>query len=209
MKLSCPACGAEMKFKSSVSVFGVCSFCNSMVVRHDLNLETLGKMADLPPDMSPFQIGTRGRFEGKGFEIVGRQKIGWQDGTWNEWYALFEDGRAGWLAEAQGMLMLNFLITEKVEIPSQQNVYVGRAFPLFKDQIFEVSDIKEATCIGSEGELPLSSQQGRKSTSVDLRGPGNQFASIDYGADLARIYLGKFVEMESLSLTALREIDGW
>jgi len=93
MKLPCPACGAELQFKSRISVFEVCSYCSSMVIRHDMNLETLGKMAELPPDMTPLQIGTRGRYDSQGFELLGRLKIGWQDGTWNEWYALFDDVR--------------------------------------------------------------------------------------------------------------------
>src|SRR5688572_12411014 len=102
LKLNCPSCAATIVFKSRVSVLAVCSYCKSAVVRHDLNVENLGKMAELPPDMSPLQLGTRGKYEGTSFEIVGRLKVAWEEGTWNEWYLLFDSGRDGWLAEAQG-----------------------------------------------------------------------------------------------------------
>jgi len=209
MKLPCPACGAELQFKSRISVFEVCSYCSSMVIRHDMNLETLGKMAELPPDMTPLQIGTRGRYDSQGFELLGRLKIGWQDGTWNEWYALFDDGRDGWIAEAQGLLMVSFQLQDTKSAPDRGNIFTGRSFPLIGDQIFQVDDIKEATCIGSEGELPLKGPKGRKSLSVDLIGPNDQFACIDYSDDGVRLYVGKYVDIEKLSLTSLREIDGW
>ena len=75
-------------------------------MRRDLNLETLGKMADLPEDLSILQIGARGKFEGISFAVIGRLRMSWQEGFWNEWCALFEDQRIGWLAEAQGFWMM-------------------------------------------------------------------------------------------------------
>lgn len=208
-KLSCPACAAEIQFKSSISVFGVCSFCNSMVVRHDMNLENLGKMAELPPDSSPLQIGTRGSFEGKQFELVGRLKLSWNDGVWNEWYALFNDGNEGWVADAQGFYMVSFRLDDTKSVPEEKNIFAGRTFPLVNGQNFQVDDIKQATCIGSEGELPIKGPKGRKSTSIDLSGPDNQFACIEYSNDGIRLYLGKYVDFEKLALTSLRQIDGW
>ena len=90
MKLSCTACGAEVLFKSRSSIFSVCS----------LNIESLGKMTEMPQDMSPLQIGSTGVFEGSKFEVVGRQRIGWESGSWNEWYLHFDSGKDGWLADA-------------------------------------------------------------------------------------------------------------
>jgi hypothetical protein len=71
LKLPCPACGAELAFASRTSVFAVCAYCRSTVVRRDVNLETLGKMAELAPDLSPLQLGVRGKFEGKGYKVSG------------------------------------------------------------------------------------------------------------------------------------------
>jgi len=79
-KAICPSCGAEVVFKSSVSVFTVCAYCKSMIVRHDMDLEALGTMAEVPDDVSPLRIGTRGRDSSGRFEIVGRLKMSWSEG---------------------------------------------------------------------------------------------------------------------------------
>ena len=83
-----------------------------MVVRRDLDVESIGTMAALPQDMSPFQIGTQGKFDGVGFGIIGRMKLSWENGYWNEWFIVSEDGRKGWLAEAQGFYAVSFEIEE-------------------------------------------------------------------------------------------------
>ena len=66
--LDCPQCGAPVTFRSSIAVFAVCEQCRSMVVLRGADLELIGVMAALPPDLSPFQIGTRGEWKGRGFD---------------------------------------------------------------------------------------------------------------------------------------------
>jgi hypothetical protein len=208
MKLACPACGAEVQFKSRASVFGVCSFCSSTLVRHDMDIESLGKMSEMPQDMSPLQIGSTGIHERSRFEVVGRQKISWSDGVWNEWYVLFDNGKDGWLADAQGFYMISFQLPTPEDLPAAGALQVGANLKL-QGLVFNVDDIKDVACSGSEGELPVKSVHGRKSTSVDLVGPENQFGNIDFAAEGNRLFLGKYVEFDDLQLTNLREIDGW
>ena len=57
--------------------------------------------ADLPPDVSPIQIGTTGRFADAAFTVTGRIVYEYGAGTWNEWHLLFADGSSGWLSDAQ------------------------------------------------------------------------------------------------------------
>lgn len=209
MKLGCPACGAEVDFKSRSAIFAVCSYCNSTLVRHDLDLEAIGKMAELPPDMSPLQVGTRGSYEGKRFELLGRLKIAWKDGSWNEWYALFDDGQEGWLAEAMGFFMVSVPQPLPARLPEASAIKVGQELELARNQRFTVDDLKQATCVGSEGELPFPAPQGRESFSVDLSGPGETFANLEYAADGTRLYMGRYVDFDDLKLSNLRELDGW
>lgn len=208
MQLSCPACGAQVLFKSRFSVFGVCSFCQSTLVRHDMNLETLGKMAEIPQDMSPLQIGTTGVFEGSRFEVVGRQRVGWESGSWNEWFLHFDNGRDGWLADAQGFYMLSFQFLDGTSFPKLSDLNVSSSLNL-NGKIYTIEDIREIQCIGSEGELPVKSIKGRKSTGVDLTGPDERFGNIDYGPDETRLFFGKYVDFETLGFMNLKEIDGW
>jgi Domain of unknown function (DUF4178) len=195
-------------FKSRASVFGVCSFCNSTLVRHDMNIESLGKMTEMPQDMSPLQIGTTGIFEGSKFEVVGRQRIGWESGSWNEWYLHFDNGKDGWLADAQGFYMLSFQLNNRIEIPELPKLKVGEDIKI-DGSTYTVDDIREVSCAGSQGELPVKSLKGRKSTSVDLVGSNQNFGNIDYSAEGDRVFLGKYVDFEEFKFMNLRELDGW
>lgn len=111
-RTNCPACGAEMVFQSAISTNAVCKFCQSVVVRRDVDVEAIGKTALLPQDMSPFQIGTSGTYGKVTFTIAGRLRVGWEDGSWNEWFLHTNDGRKGWLAEAQGTYAISFEMDE-------------------------------------------------------------------------------------------------
>lgn len=208
-KFECPSCGAEVVFQSSVSIFAVCQFCRSMVVRHDLNVEAIGKMAVLPDDNSPFQLGTQGYYENVIFTLVGKVRRSWVDGFWNEWHALFVDGKSGWLAEAQGMYM--FTLEQQIEnLPDLDMLSLNSKFPI-KGRYFFVKDIKKTVCVGSEGELPWMSPAGREQTSVDLASDdGKKFACLEFSAEgEKRCFMGNYVEFKELRLSYLRQFDGW
>ncbi len=176
LTLACPSCGAAEAFRSKASVFAVCSFCKSTLVRQDMDLSAVGKMSELQDDMTPLQIGCQGTYAGKRFELIGRLKVGYSDGFWNEWYALFADGSPGWLAEAQGFYAMCFEVATR-EIPSSNALTPGTNVRLTAQSVFQVEDIRQVKCLYSEGELPLFATQGRESTSVDLTGPDNGMAT--------------------------------
>jgi hypothetical protein len=186
----------------------VCTFCHATLVLNNLNLESVGKMSEMPDDMSPLQLGSKGQFEGAAFEVVGRQKIQWDDGIWNEWYIYLETGQGAWLGDAQGFYMVSFQVPDYRSFPKLSELRPATILTINK-QNFSVEDIKKVTCSASEGELPVRSPQGRISTSIDLSGPSHQFANFDFGPDENRFFLGKYVDFDGLRLTNLREIDGW
>ena len=97
LKSSCPSCGAGVTFQSTVSIMAVCEHCNSTIIRHDVDIEAIGKMATLQVDASPLQLGTCGDYRGAAFTVVGRIQLRFDRGLWNEWHLLFSDGRSGWL----------------------------------------------------------------------------------------------------------------
>ncbi len=90
---SCPSCGAPVVFKSASSIFAVCEYCQSTLVRHDQALEDIGKMAALVDDRSPLQLGAEGSYKGVHFALIGRIQIRYSQGYWNEWHLLFDDMR--------------------------------------------------------------------------------------------------------------------
>jgi hypothetical protein len=181
------------------------------VVRHDTHIELLGKMAEMQDEMTPLQIGTSGTFEHKPFEVIGRLKIRYSEGVWNEWYCIFSDGRTGWLAEAQGFWAMCFPLTDQEvqrDVPTRNLLAVGSPLRLI-DTRFEVEDIHEVSCQYSEGELPFEASKGRASTSVDLIGPKNAMATIEYATANTRAYIGWYQEFDLFKFTNLRELDGW
>jgi hypothetical protein len=175
-----------------------------------MDLETYGSMADVQLDLSPLQIGTRGQYHQKSLELVGRLRLRWSDGFWNEWYALFDDGRSGWLAEAQGFYAMNFEDESDWDLPPASQLFPGMTVPLKEHGRFQVDDIKKAECMGSEGELPVLAPKGKQLVSVDLSGEDGQFACIEYPAgELCRVSFGRYVDFEQFKFSFLRELDGW
>src|SRR4051812_37986615 len=124
-----------------------------MVVRKDVNVELLGTMAQLPPDLSPLQIGTRGRWHEKPFQIIGRLRVSWVDGSWNEWYAVFDDGQTGWIGEAQGIFTVAFACGDEHLPASPRKCRAGQSLELAGHH-WTVTDIKKTTSLAGEGELP-------------------------------------------------------
>src|SRR5687768_5823737 len=109
LQANCPACGAELIFKTGSSIVVVCEYCNSAVARTDRALEDLGKVAEIVESGSPLDVGLTGTYRGVAFELTGRAQLGHAaGGIWDEWYAAFANGGWGWLAEAQGRFYLTF-----------------------------------------------------------------------------------------------------
>lgn len=208
INLSCPSCGASVEFKSKASIFAVCSFCKSTLLREDMDLTKTGEMADLQDDLTPLQIGTTGMWGNKSFDIVGRLQVTYDGGYWNEWYILFNDSVTGWLAEAQGFYAV-CVPTTLDPIPDVSTLEPGSLVQFDSRTILEVEDRREVRCAFSEGELPLAAKEGRKSTSVDFAGDRGQMATIEYAASGTRIFRGEYKDFDDLKFRNLRQIDGW
>ena len=178
-----------------------------MIVRKDMDIESLGSMAQLPEDISPLKIGSRGKFKGFAFEVIGRLRVSWSEGGWNEWFILLDDGRYGWLADAMGFFMVSIEVTDKINLPQLPELEPGKWIEILKKR-FSVDDIKETVCVGSEGELPFKGLSGRKSVSVDLSNNAGEFANLEYSEqDGTRLYIGRYMDFSNLELTNLRDLE--
>ena len=208
---SCPSCGGQVPFASKVTVFAVCPYCSSAVVRDDVKLQHLGEMAALAEDYSVLQLQSMGVYEGKRFVIVGRVVYKWERGNWSEWFLFFPDGdrpNGGWLAEAQGF----YAVSLEEPVPEFEGgpVQLSPGTQVeHEGVIYTVADIKEVTCAYSAGELPFVAQQGAKHTAVDLLGSNNWFGSIEYRESGVSFYCGKYLTFDELKLENVRTLDGW
>lgn len=180
-----------------------------MVVLRGAALEALGVMAALPPDLSPFQIGTRGEWKGRGFEIVGRLRVEWEEGSWNEWCILYDAKTTGWLAEAQGLLMISFATPLTEKLPVEASFYAPNLQLQLNGATWTVTDAKTVKYRAAEGELPFAAPPDESRVSVDFIGAKGGFSSIEIDGKELELFTGEYAQFTALNLTNLRKVPGW
>lgn len=207
----CPSCGAPVRFAWSSAVQTACGFCKAILVRHDVDLERVGEVADLPPDASPIQLGTQGKFDGRSFTVVGRIRYAYEQGEWNEWHIVFFDSRqpeSGWLSDAMAQYAVSFRAAPAGPLPRQEDLMRGRAVTL-NGVTYLVTHRTQARYAGFEGELPFTTADRDLSLFVDLRTEDARFATLDYSEDPPLLFAGRQVDFDELALNGLREFEGW
>jgi hypothetical protein len=193
---------------SAQSLLAVCGYCRATLIRRDLDVEQVGTMAALLEDVTPLRLGAEGVWRGTHFAVVGRLQVRWDGGRWNEWYCVFDDGRGGWLGEAAGEFSVSFETTVAEPLPAWKSLGPGTLVTL-GGVAYEVTDRREAEVIGGEGELPFRVDAGWKTATADLRTPTTRFATLDYSDEPPRVYIGEVVDVATLGLRGLRELDRW
>ena len=203
----CPSCGAPIVFQWSSSVQTTCAHCKSILIRTDVNLEKVGVVSDLPPDSSPIQIGTAGVYDNRVFTVAGRIIYDYDEGSWNEWHLVLNQGGSAWLSDAQCQYAVT-TASPAGPLPGLAAVHLGDR--LTWGQVgFQVTGITEARYRGVEGELPFEYWDKQEATFVDLRSAAGDFATLDYSDTEPLLYVGKMVDFDALRLKNLRAFEGW
>jgi len=205
---TCPNCGAAIVFLWSGAVQTTCAYCRSVLVRHDVELEKVGAAGDVPLDSSPVQRGSAGTWRGHNFTVVGRIVYEYERGGWNEWHLRFDDGRSGWLSDAQLEWAVTELVSPTPELPRDFQFAPGSTLDVAGDR-FTVTTVTAARYVTVEGELPFEYWDKGRVNFVDLRTPTARFATIDYSETPPLVFVGEFVEFDALRLQGLREFEGW
>ncbi|MCC7455316.1 MAG: DUF4178 domain-containing protein [Nitrospira sp.] len=205
-RAACPNCGAPVEFASAASASAVCSFCRSTLVRDGDALRRIGVSAELFDDHSPLQLGAAGKYQGAAFTLVGRLQYGYAEGTWNEWHALFDSGKSGWLSEDNGAYVIAFDAPLQAAAPAAGELVVGER-RLVSGAAWSVASVTRAHLIAAQGELPRPPRlDGSEFVVVDLRNERGDVATLDYG-DAAAVEwsIGRAVRLAELQMTGLRE----
>lgn len=197
-----------MQFRWSGAIQTTCEFCHSILVRSDLDWQKVGKVADLPFDSSPIQIGTEGIYRQKPFVVVGRIIYDWEDGSWNEWHVVFNDGNSGWISDAQSEYDVSFIATLNIALPPVEQIGRGQTFR-FYDHDYTVTSLTRAHYRGVQGELPFQFWDKSDMMFLDLRSPDGRFGTIDFSENPPLLFLGEPVEFEALQFKNLRLFEGW
>ena len=205
---TCPSCGAPVRFRSAASIYAVCEFCRSTLLRSGEDLQNLGRMADLLEDSSLIQIGTEGRFRGEHFGVIGRIQLRHASGLWNEWHILFDKGSSGWLSEAGGEYVVSALTAASEPVPAFETLQPEMSLSL-AGQDFLVTDLETARCISGQGELPFKVDAGYDVNSADLRSE-DRYATLDYSETPPLLFVGRaatFAELKLVNLKETRELS--
>ena len=202
----CPNCSAPVQFRWSSAVQTTCTSCRSVIVRHDVDLETIGEVSDLPPDSSPIRIGTEGQVDGRGFTVVGRIVYEYDEGGWNEWHVVYADGTSGWLSDAQLEYAVTSVVPPPRPLPAIAEVALGQGYT-WDDRRLQVTTLTTARYKGVEGELPFEYWGKEDVLFADLRGPDATFGTIDYSDGVPLLFIGRFVSFDELQLRNLRTFE--
>jgi len=204
-RAACPNCGAPVEFRSAASAFAVCSFCKSTVVREGDALRKIGESAELFDDHSPLQLGAGGTYQGAAFTLVGRLQYKYNEGTWNEWHALFDSGRSGWLSEDNGRYVIAFDAPLDGGAPTATSLKAG-AQVMVAGQAWSVASVSAAKLLAAQGELPYKPNLARGFVVSDLRSTRGEVGTLDYSeAGTPRWSIGRSVAISELAMTGLTE----
>lgn len=202
-RAACPNCGAPVEFASAASPVAVCSFCRSTLARDGEALRRIGVSAELFDDHSPLQLGVTGRHAGRAFTLVGRLQLQTAEGRWNEWSALFDDGRRGWLSEDNGRYVLGFDAPLAEPPPAPDALPLGATVPL-AGRRWQVGAVVRARVAAAEGELPAPPPAGDY-TVVELRSATGEVGALDHGDPARPAWsVGRGVELADLALQGLK-----
>jgi hypothetical protein len=185
-----------------------CEFCHSILVRTDVDLKKVGEVADLPADASPIQIGTEGAYQNKSFVVIGRILYEYEQGGWNEWHVVYNDGSNGWLSDAQLEYDLSWQRALPAELPPVNQIARGGKFQ-WDNHVYEVTSLTRAHYKGVQGELPFQYWDKTDLLFADLRTSGGEFGTIDYSENPPLLFLGRAIEFDDLHLKNLRDFEGW
>ncbi len=205
VSVNCPSCGASVSFRAQHTLYAVCSACGTLLVRQDVQVQDLGKVAALQPDGTPLRVGTQGTYRGKTFEILGRIQVRLLEGFWNEWYLLYSDGREGWLGEAMGEYLVTFPETA-ADLPDFDDVVPGAIFTLAGKRLI-TTQVSRSEVVSFEGELPFVMRAAYQLPSADLRGANGEAATLDYSDEVPLLFLGEYQSATELQFRGLRLDD--
>jgi hypothetical protein len=76
-------------------------------------------------------------------------------------------------------------------------------------RLYAAADIKQAECLGGEGDLPFPTPKGWTMTSIDFRSEDGGSLSVQRDAEMISAYEGAYIPLADLSPRNLRRIEGW
>lgn len=200
---NCLTCGAPLTVESRFARMVTCDFCGHVHLIHDDRLTDTGRVAHLVDIPSPLYIDATGTLLGRRFRVLGRLQYTYEDGTWQEWYLVFDEDTRGWLVEDGGTYTLYDQHTLVDAAPDPGAVRVGATVHLAGKAVF-VTEVGEAEIVGGEGQLGFQLLPGERIRYIDGTADGQQ-VTLEVGADEVEFMAGRELPVSELQI----DEDGW
>ena len=119
-----------------------------------------------------------------------------------------------WLGEAMGQFMLLVERPDLLLLPPMQDFARDGNLPLgtrvtINDITYTAADIKQARCLGGEGDLPFPTPPDWTVTSVDFRSPEGTSLNVQRDTQGTSVWVGRYVDLPDLEPVGLRRFDDW
>ena len=212
---NCPQCGSQVAAALPGLPVITCASCDAMLIYRGSELSAVGDSGRVPFDVSPIQIGTTLEVDGKRGEIVGRERWGWERGSWNEWLLYLPQGDYRWVAEESGLYMVMGPAEPDADIRKSlddidraDRAALGTSLR-YDGRTYTVADIKTIRCIASEGRLPEVAPASMPRESIDLRTDDGRAMTYQSDANGTSYWIGRYNHLSELAPSNLRAMDGW
>ncbi len=198
-QFECPSCGGPIEKKTPGARSLVCPYCGQTSHLNASSLEAAGEKHMLIDYGSVLKVGESGVFEGREFNVLGRIRIDYKDGFWDEWYVTYLDNdEPAWIQEDDGSFTLFSKIGELDGMLNFEGVEVGGRIEvgILPDPIFVISK-SMAQVNGGEGELPFKIIPGDPADFIDGIVNG-KIVSIENLPDDTSVFMGHPFPLSSL-----------
>lgn len=205
---SCPSCASPVVFPHADALTTVCAACNSMVVRTDRSVESIGKVSAFDRDLSPIQLEASGVVGNRRFRVVGVVRLARDRVRWNEWALQFEDQGIGWLSESNGQTWLFEGEGEPAPAGAERARSVGDRF-MKGTSTWVVVEAATARIVAAEGSLWWRAPANLEREYADLRRLGGGVGTLDREGEVPMLHAGEVVTLVGLRMEGLRPVTGW
>jgi hypothetical protein len=177
-----------------------CHYCGQTSFLNAGHWEAQGEKTVLADYGSLLAVGRRGKLKNKPFSVLGRLRVGYEGGFWDEWLLQLDNGTTGWLQEDEGDFVLFMPSHVSQGLPAYASLKVGKPYKL-GEYVFFVMEKNQMKVLGSEGELPYQVLPGQAGAYVEGVSVGKgKPISLEYLGDEITLNLGTAIDVKEIEL---------
>jgi ribosomal protein L37AE/L43A len=205
---TCPVCQTTVTFRSRLTNMICCPHCKARLERKDDGfLELRNDVPAVQDQLSPLQVGTRGEWNRKKFELIGRTRSVYEEDYTNNWTMLMEDGTIMHLVESYGQ----FAVYENTDTGREFAFsgivhldYGSGTVQLNTGTQYILERKNEGLSIEAEGETWLFADGGIFTSLEMAAEDGDRLVLIGWHNELSLCYRAHYQPPEDLKFEGLR-----